>query len=71
MLDSNIIQSRLAAIKKYITRSFVDKIYKSVGLRNLLIHGYEKVDKSKALSDIASDINQYTEYMKHIQEFMN
>lgn len=59
----------ILADNKIIPREFADKISKSVGLRNLLVHGYEKVDKSKSLSDIASGISQYMEYMKHIQKF--
>ena len=55
---------------KIIPREFADKISKSVGLRNLLVHGYEKVDKSKSLNDITNGINQYAEYMKYIQEFI-
>ena len=59
----------ILADNKIIPREFADKVYKSVGLRNLLVHGYEKVDKSKSLGDIASGINQYAEYMKYIEEF--
>ena len=59
----------ILADNKIIPREFADKIYKSVGLRNLLVHGYEKVDKSKSLGDIASGISQYTEYMGYIERF--
>lgn len=56
--------------KKVIPFELAEKISESVGLRNLLVHGYEKVDKQKMLSDIKSGIGQYVEYMKHILEYV-
>ncbi len=54
-----------------ISNELVFKISKSVGLRNKLVHGYEKVDKGKVLSDITNGIGQYKEYMKNITDFMD
>lgn len=42
------------------------KIASSVGLRNLLVHVYEKVDRDKEVHDIKRGIGQYREYMKEI-----
>ena len=60
----------ILADNKILPQEFADTISKSVGLRNLLVHGYEKVDKHKALNDISKGIGQYSEYMRHIRDFM-
>lgn len=55
---------------KILPYDLADKISKSVGLRNLLVHGYEKVDKEEMLRHISNGIGQYIEYMKHINDFL-
>ncbi len=55
---------------KVISFSLGDEIAGSVGLRNRMVHGYEKVQVKKMLDDISSGIGQYVEYMKQISEFM-
>lgn len=55
---------------KIIPYDLADKIAKSVGLRNLLVHGYEKVDKEEMLRHISNGIGQYVGYMKHINDFL-
>lgn len=47
-----------------------DAISGSVGLRNRLVRGYEKVQKKIALDDISNGIGQYVAYMKHIKSFL-
>ena len=41
----------------------------SVGLRNLLVHQYEKIDKKMKVDNAKRDIDQYREYKKHIFEY--
>lgn len=47
-----------------------EKISGSVGLRNRMVHGYEKVQRKIMMDDIAEGIGQYVEYMKHISVFL-
>lgn len=42
------------------------KIAPSVGLRNLIVHKYGRVDIKKMIDDIKNEISEYLEYMKHI-----
>jgi len=43
----------------------------SIGLRNRMVHGYEKVQRKIMIDDIANGIGQYVEYMKHISAFLD
>jgi len=47
-----------------------EKISGSVGLRNIMVHGYEMVQVKKMLDDISDGIGQYVEFMKSISEFV-
>ncbi|MBI2475836.1 MAG: DUF86 domain-containing protein [Candidatus Taylorbacteria bacterium] len=47
-----------------------EKISGSVGLRNRLVHGYEKIQRKLVMDDISGGIGQYVEYMKYIAEFV-
>ncbi len=42
----------------------------SVGLRNALVHVYEKLDPARVVHDIKRNINQYEQYMRHILEYI-
>jgi len=42
----------------------------SVGLRNGLIHAYEKLDPARVIHDIKHNIDQYRQYIKHILEYV-
>lgn len=55
---------------KFLPMDFACKIAPSVGLRNLIVHKYGKVDIKKMVDDIKNDINQYLEYLKHINKFL-
>lgn len=46
------------------------KIAPSVGLRNLVVHKYGKVDTKKMIDDIKAEISDYAEYMKYINDFI-
>jgi uncharacterized protein YutE (UPF0331/DUF86 family) len=45
---------------------FSQKIAPSVGLRNQLVHQYEKIDSLKVIQDIRANIHQYDEYLAYI-----
>ena len=49
---------------------FALKIAPSVGLRNMVVHKYGKVDLKRMTDDIKKNIDQYIEYMSCIREFI-
>ncbi|MEK7213942.1 MAG: HepT-like ribonuclease domain-containing protein [Patescibacteria group bacterium] len=55
---------------KVLPLQLADKIKESVGLRNMMTHGYEKVQRQKMFNDIINGIDQYSTYMKIIAEYM-
>lgn len=57
------------AENKILPMDFALKICPSVGLRNLVIHKYGRVDIKKMVDDIKNEINQYLEYLKYINKF--
>lgn len=46
------------------------RIAPSVGLRNLVVHKYGKVDVKKMIEDIKTEIGDYLEYMKAVNRFL-
>lgn len=52
-----------------LPKDFADKIAPSVGLRNKLVHQYDKVDISRMISDIRKNITDYDKYMEIISHF--
>lgn len=42
----------------------------SVGLRNALVHVYEKLDPERVVNDTKRNIDQYHQYVKHIFEYI-
>jgi uncharacterized protein YutE (UPF0331/DUF86 family) len=49
---------------------FAEKISESVGLRNGIVHQYEKIDTGRMLNDIRNNIGDYTEYMRFVADFV-
>ncbi len=49
---------------------FMVKIAPSVGLRNLVVHKYGRVDLKKMVDDIKNEISDYTEYLKLVSVFL-
>ena len=56
---------------KFFPMEFVLKVAPSVGLRNLIVHKYGKVDVKKMVDDIKNEIGDYIEYIKLISEKLN
>lgn len=46
------------------------RIAPSVGLRNLVVHKYGRVDVKKMIEDIKTEIGDYLEYMKAVNQFI-
>ncbi len=59
----------LAAIEIY-PKEFAEKISKSVGLRNMLVHNYRKLDEEKFYNSIKDCLNDYAKYCEHILNFI-
>ncbi len=55
---------------KVIPMNFAVKIAPSVGLRNLIIHRYGRVDLKRMIDDIKNEISDYLEYLKFIDNFL-
>ena len=53
-----------------IPLELAEKISGSIGLRNRMVHGYEKVQRKIMMDDISSGIGQYVAYIKHISAFL-
>lgn len=56
---------------KIISSELALKISGSIGLRNKMVHGYEKIGRQEMLDYITSGIGQYAEYMKYIDKYIN
>jgi len=50
---------------------FVKKIAPVVGLRNIVVHEYEKVDNEKMMRDVKNGASQFGEYIVHIDSFIS
>ncbi|GBE05272.1 hypothetical protein BMS3Abin10_00895 [bacterium BMS3Abin10] len=55
---------------KVLPMDFAGKIAPSVGLRNLIIHRYGRVDFKRMIDDIKNEIRDYLEYLKFIDNFL-
>lgn len=49
---------------------FVKKFSPIAGLRNIVVHDYEKIDVEKMINDIKSDIGQFGEYVIFMDDFI-
>ena len=47
-----------------LERNFAEKIAGSAGVRNAIIHDYEKLQKKKLIEDIKKFVELYKEYIK-------
>jgi len=53
-----------------LPRELAFAIAPSVGLRNALVHVYEKIDPARVVHDIKQNIHQYRQYIKYILEYI-
>lgn len=51
-------------------REFANKISESVGLRNILVHEYERLDERKFFNSIKDCLEQYTAYCRYIIDYL-
>ncbi|EKD70828.1 MAG: hypothetical protein ACD_46C00379G0001 [uncultured bacterium] len=55
---------------KILPLDFIEKFSPVVGLRNIVVHDYDKIDVQKLINDIKKDIDQSGEYAVHIDNFL-
>lgn len=55
---------------KILPMEFAVRIAPSVGLRNMIVHKYGKVDIKKMVDDVVNEISDYVEYLKAINSFL-
>ncbi len=53
-----------------LQREFVEKIASSTGLRNRLVHEYDRINDKIVHAGIKTTLDQYTHYVKHIHDFL-
>ncbi|MCX6731645.1 MAG: DUF86 domain-containing protein [Candidatus Parcubacteria bacterium] len=72
LLVPNDYQGTFATLgeNKILPTEFALKIAPSVGLRNLIVHKYGRVDIKRMVDDIKKEISQYLEYLKFINSFL-
>ncbi|MBM2817823.1 MAG: hypothetical protein HW401_413 [Parcubacteria group bacterium] len=56
---------------KVLSMDFALRIAPSVGLRNLIVHKYGKVDLKRMVDDVAKEIGDYIEYLKLVNSFLD
>lgn len=61
----------ILAENKVMPTEFALKIAPSVGLRNLIVHKYGRVDIKKMVEDVKSEVGQYKDYLKCMDKFLN
>jgi|SRR3990167_1425575 len=54
-----------------LPKEFAEKIAPVVGLRNLIIHQYEKVDNRKFLEDFRKHNSDFDEYFRQILSYLD
>jgi len=59
------------ADNKIISKDFANKISGVINLRNIIVHGYESLDKKLFLTDLKKDRNDFNEYIKFIKKYID
>src|SRR3989338_36188 len=60
----------ILAQNNVIGEAFAKRIAPVVGLRNILVHRYEKIDKDLFLSSVAKERDDFREYIKEIGQYI-
>lgn len=51
-------------------KEFAEEIGKSIGVRNLLVHEYDKVDQRKIYDSIGDCLRDYAKYIEYLMAFL-
>lgn len=67
------LQSTFYALSnvEIFSHEFTKKIAPAIGQRNIIVHGYEKLDKDLFMKNLRSGYNDFHEYMKYIKEYLD
>lgn len=57
--------------KKIISENLARKLNKMVGLRNILVHEYGKIDRKKVFKILTGQLQDLEEFKKQIIKFIN
>ena len=60
----------ILAQNNVIGEAFAKRIAPVVGLRNILVHRYEKIDKDLFLSSVAKERDDFREYIKEMGQYI-
>ncbi|HLA26044.1 MAG TPA: DUF86 domain-containing protein [Patescibacteria group bacterium] len=60
----------ILAQNNVIGEAFAKRIAPVVGLRNILVHRYEKIDKDLFLSSVAKERDDFREYIKEMGKYV-
>ena len=55
---------------KVLPQEFAQKISKSAGFRNAIVHEYNKIDREVVFGTINETIKQYADYCQYILDFL-
>lgn len=55
---------------KILPEKFAEKIAPVVGVRNMIVHRYEKLDKKLFLQNLYKSFGDFAQYLKYIDEFL-
>lgn len=62
---------KILAENSILPEKFAEKIAPTVGLRNRLVHRYEKIDQNLVLKMILEEKDDFKKYVKYIKKFVN
>ncbi len=61
---------RILGEEKVLPKPFAEKFMLAAGFRNLLVHGYTKIDLAKVYEHLQKDVNQFSTYARHISRYV-
>lgn len=72
LTPSEDYQGTFAILAQYkvLPTEFSQRIAPIVGLRNRIVHGYEKIDRRKFINDLKKNHSQFRDYIKLINQLI-
>lgn len=61
----------ILAESNILPKDFASRIAPAVGLRNALVHRYEKIDKDFFVRQVRKEYSDFIQYMRHINDYLN
>ena len=61
----------LLAKEKVISKKLAENLGSACGFRNIVVHGYQKVDFKQLYYDYKDDLKDLRDFAKQINEFLN